>query len=200
MAPSLTSYQLTASNLALHDQLLQRVSSSHRSMLPISPKTRPQEHPTDSIVPWVEKVIKEERIHQFYTSLNIATARDNATPQTKDIADPGLDIVSDLHQTHLAQRSPTGETHLEQLMDDLKLFDERPGICIESPLERFLTPDGCSAPSYFVRPALENVSSGTGFGCLEGMEERRATARGHAAAVSRRRRANMGGWSSGHRG
>ncbi|PLB38397.1 uncharacterized protein BDW47DRAFT_125538 [Aspergillus candidus] len=141
MAPSLTSYQLTESNLALHDQSFQC------------------EHPTDSIIPWVEKIIKEERIHQFYTSLNTATS---ATHQTNDITSRGPDIVSDLHlhQTHLAQQSSTGETHLEQLMGDLKLFDQRPGICIESPLERFLIPDGCGAPSYFVRPALENASAG----------------------------------------
>ncbi|PKY08042.1 hypothetical protein P168DRAFT_323231 [Aspergillus campestris IBT 28561] len=175
MAPNLTSYPLTETNLAWHDQLLQC------------------EHPTDSIVPWVEKVIKEEQIHQFYTSLNTATL---ATHQANDITDPGLDIVSDLH-LHPAQGSPTGETHPERLMGDLKLFDQRPGICIESPLERFLTPDGCSAPSYFVRPALENVSERTGFGCLEGMEERRDMARGYAAAVSRRRRDDIGGWSSG---
>lgn len=62
----------------------------------------------------------------------------------------------------------------EHPLASLKLFERRDGACLESPLERFLTPDGCSDTPYFARWALAQI--GLPFGGMEGMEERKKMA------------------------
>lgn len=58
-------------------------------------------------------------------------------------------------------------------------------MCLEGPLERFLTPDGCSGPSYYTRPALEGM--GLSFGSMDGKEERKQIAQQRADVVVKRK-------------
>lgn len=86
----------------------------------------------------------------------------------------------------------------EHPMASVKLFEERQGMCLESPLERFLTPDGCSDTAYFARLGLEQI--GLQFGSLEGLEERKRMADENVQVVTKNQRSvdkSLGGQESG---
>lgn len=68
-------------------------------------------------------------------------------------------------------------------MTDLKMFEQTQGMCLETPLERFLTPDACSDTSYFARLALTQM--GTSFSCMEGREQRSKKAKENVLAARR---------------
>lgn len=71
------------------------------------------------------------------------------------------------------------------LMPDasLKVFEPAQGMSLESPLERFLTPGGCSAPSYFVGSAMQQI--GFRLGNMNEKYERKRIARENVALVVR---------------
>lgn len=52
-------------------------------------------------------------------------------------------------------------------------------------MERFLTPDGCSDPSYYARPALERTQ--IAFGSMESVGERRRRAQANMEMVIQRK-------------
>lgn len=52
-------------------------------------------------------------------------------------------------------------------------------------MERFLTPDGCSDPSYYARPALERTH--IAFGSMESVGERQRRAQGSMEMVIQRK-------------
>ena len=118
--------------------------------------------------PWVEKVIKDEQVHLFYSS---GQARILEPRRPEDIA---LDI----------ERLNVDTT----LMPDtgLRIFEPPQGMCLESPLERFLTPGGCSAPSYFVGPAMKQM--GFRLGNMDEKYGRKAMAQQDVALVIRNSR------------
>lgn len=65
----------------------------------------------------------------------------------------------------------------------LELFDQTQGQCLEEPIERFLTPDGCSDPPGFARRAM--VESGVYFGDAGGIDERKRMAEANVRQVAR---------------
>lgn len=78
------------------------------------------------------------------------------------------------------------ECHPDHPMESVKLFEERRGICLENPLERFLTPDGCSDTAYFARVALKQI--GLQFGGMEGLEERKKMASENVQVIVKNQR------------
>lgn len=114
-------------------------------------------------VPWVEKVIKDEQVHLFYSSSQSRILE----PRSPE------DILLDI------ERLTTDTT----LMPDasLRIFEPPQGMCLESPLERFLTPGECSTPSYFAGPALEQM--GFRMGNMNGKYARKQRARENVRLV-----------------
>ena len=115
---------------------------------------------------WAEKVIKQEQIHLFFRHYQVdgfdPLARIGGSPKHPDEASP-MEFI---------QGHP---------VTSLKLFEEREGMCLESPLERFLTPDGCSDTWYFAQLALARQE--IPFGSMEGMRKRMEMARTNVLAA-----------------
>ncbi|OJJ48618.1 hypothetical protein ASPZODRAFT_140892 [Penicilliopsis zonata CBS 506.65] len=108
----------------------------------------------ESINIWVDKVIRQEQRHWLFSEL---TSNDVGHQEEGDILDgldlllgdaPGLDLI--------------GLSHW--------MFEETQDVSMVNPIERFLTPDGCSDPLYFALPALQRM--GIPFGSMEGKEAR----------------------------
>ncbi|EYE99274.1 uncharacterized protein EURHEDRAFT_374335 [Aspergillus ruber CBS 135680] len=137
--------RLTVSNLEQHGEFLQRQESNTKT------------------VPWAEKVIKDEQIHQFYSQSHQRTL-ERRHPQ---------DAIRDIHlaATSISRTDPS--------IGSLKLFEPQQGMCLEEPLERFLTPDGCGGPD--ARAALREM--GYSFGSMDGREERKQIAQQRAETV-----------------
>ena len=111
------------------------------------------------MVTWAEKVIKQEQIHMFFRQYRV----DDFDPLSPLSGDP-----KHQDETHV------GEFTQEHPAASLKLFHQREVMCLESPLERFLTPDGCSDTWYFAQLTLEQME--IPFGSMEGMEKRKEMA------------------------
>ncbi|KAL4765544.1 uncharacterized protein BDW70DRAFT_65162 [Aspergillus foveolatus] len=158
MATTTTRHPLTKRNLAILDRLLQN------------------KHTSETITSWAEKVISEEQIHLLCTQP--ATSLDDMHPPAGDDA-TYLNVERDMDIFVQPARSlpPVDTTRTD--VDSSKVIEvdvSRPFMCLESPLERYLTP-GSSEPSHFSRSALAHV--GLQFGDMEGKKERAEIARGH---------------------
>ncbi|KAN0073902.1 hypothetical protein V8E54_007839 [Elaphomyces granulatus] len=115
---------------------------------------------------WAEKVVGDERIHLFYSTLgqNYQEGEGEWTTTAGPISGP--EEGSTLRNI----KQQPDQSHLNAT---LKLFIRYGDTAFpEGPLERFLTPDGCSDPPYFVRPLLDNE-----FGSAGSIEERQQQAR-----------------------
>ncbi|KAL1968272.1 hypothetical protein VTN77DRAFT_2107 [Rasamsonia byssochlamydoides] len=132
---------------------------------------------------WAAKVVTEERIHLYYCQLgqsqidcgdHTANGIDGLTPAPHGQPERHLDYMESRSQS-------TADAHL-------KIFQQRPLHTSppEGPLERFLTPDGCSDPSYYARPALEKTQ--IAFGSMETVDERRSRARGNVEMVIQKKK------------
>ncbi|OJJ33952.1 hypothetical protein ASPWEDRAFT_173387 [Aspergillus wentii DTO 134E9] len=148
--------RLTEYNLALHNEALQKDSRM-------------------ATVAWVEKVIMEEQIHQFHSQLKM-----NDTEQLS-----GMDIEGDIERINQSMSAMEYDSTQAQTIASLKLFEQTLGLCLESPLERFLTPDGCSDPSYFARLALTQMD--TPLGSMDKRDERREMAKKNVELVVSRK-------------
>ncbi|KAL4926944.1 uncharacterized protein BDV17DRAFT_138918 [Aspergillus undulatus] len=158
MATTYARHPLTKYNLAIHDRLLE------------------DQHATDAITAWVDKVILEEQNHLFCSQMGVA------------LSDMRLSAGASNANSHIEQEmerigegvklsSSTGPTG----GGPLKIFEQqRPLTYLESPLERYLTP-GSSDPSYFSRPTMAH--GGSQYGSMEGRKERRDMVRGHVEVV-----------------
>jgi hypothetical protein len=93
-----------------------------------------------------------------------------------DLDNSSRDVISEDHTF------TPGESE-EYSHDSLRLFRPRQDPFQESPLERFLTPDGCSDPSIFARRALAEI--GTPLGSTETIAERKRIAKRNAEKVKR---------------
>ncbi|BCR91223.1 uncharacterized protein ACHE_70066A [Aspergillus chevalieri] len=113
-------------------------------------------------VSWAEKVIKDEQIHQFYSQSHLR-GLEHRHPQ-----DPIRDI-------HLAATSVSTS---DSSLTSLKLFESQQGMCLEDPLERFLTPVGLD---HRTRPALREMEFS--LGCMDEKEQRQQIAQQRADAV-----------------
>lgn len=115
--------------------------------------------------PWVEQVIKDEQVHLFYSSTQ-ARILEPRIPE---------DILLDIERLTIDTT----------LMPDtgLRIFEPPQGMRLESPLERFLTPGGCGAPSYFAGPAMEQM--GFRIGNMNQKYERKRRAQENVAFVVR---------------
>ncbi|RJE17513.1 hypothetical protein PHISCL_10149 [Aspergillus sclerotialis] len=111
------------------------------------------------LVTWAEKVIKQEQIHLFFRQYRFH----GFDPLFHLSGDPKHQ--DDAHAREFIQEHPVAS---------LKLFQQRKSMCLESPLERFLTPDGCSDTWYFAQLALAQME--IPFGSMEGMEKRKEMA------------------------
>ncbi|KAF7590750.1 hypothetical protein BBP40_002488 [Aspergillus hancockii] len=148
---------LTESNLTLHNT----VEESGK--------------PDGSVMSWMAKVIVEEQIHRYHSQLGVKCSN----LQNQD----SIDIEQVMDQ--LGQAASGSNT--DQMSGSLKLFEQQHrGTYRETPLERFLTPDGCSDLSYFARPALAQM--GTDFGDMEAQEKRRAKAKENVESVASNKR------------
>ncbi|GMG06913.1 unnamed protein product [Aspergillus oryzae var. brunneus] len=149
---------LTERNLALHNIIEESVS------------------PAGSL-----KVIADERTHQYYSQLGLQRL------STFDQDDVDVDVERAMD--HLSQdtcASNSAETH-NQTNESLKLFEQQQiGAYRETPLERFLTPDGCSDLSFYAREALSQL--GTELGDMEGQDKRKAKAKENMDVVIRNKR------------
>ncbi|KAJ9272491.1 hypothetical protein DTO212C5_1218 [Paecilomyces variotii] len=116
---------------------------------------------------WVDKVINDERVCLFHSQLGMAMSH-YQDPSSRAANETGA----------LAHRKDEGQSS-----DALKLFRPRQELFQESPLERFLAPDGCSDPSYFARPALAEM--GIPFGSSETIEVRKRAAKENAERVAK---------------
>ncbi|KAA8645963.1 hypothetical protein EYZ11_010081 [Aspergillus tanneri] len=157
MAPSTSPHSLTTSNLILHDKLLE------------------YDHPNITIISWIDKVIREERIHWFYSHLCTALSESQ-----------NEDLDADMMQLDQRLTALTSNADMEEMMMSLNLFEQPEGLCLESPLERYLTPGGCENPSVFVRPAL--VEMGVQFGGTHGLDERLIKAKENVDFTKEKRR------------
>ncbi|KAE8386424.1 hypothetical protein BDV23DRAFT_196440 [Aspergillus alliaceus] len=149
---------LTERNIALHNALEESKESG------------------DNVMSWMEKVIAEERIHKYYSQLGA---------ERFNLHNQGLvDIEHAMGRlSHVAFGSNTQGSN-EQMSESLKLFEQhQQGVYRETPLERFLTPDGCSDLSYYARGALAEME--TEFGDMEGQEKRREKAKNNVELVIR---------------
>ncbi|KAL3430488.1 hypothetical protein BDV09DRAFT_189246 [Aspergillus tetrazonus] len=158
MATTTTRHPLTKRNLAILDRLLQN------------------KHTSETITSWAEKVISEEQMHLL--CIQPATSLDGMHPSAGDDA-TDLNAERDMAMFVQSARSlPTVDTTRTDV-DSSKVIEvetSRPFMCLESPLERYLTP-GSSEPSHFSRSALAHV--GLQYGDMEGKKERAEIARGH---------------------
>ncbi|KAL4988313.1 hypothetical protein BDW68DRAFT_177037 [Aspergillus falconensis] len=158
MATTTTRHPLTKRNLAILDRLLQN------------------KHTSETITSWAEKVISEEQMHLLCTQQ--ATSLDGIHMPIGDKAiNPNIECdVAIFAQP--AGTLPTADTTRTDVDSPkvIKLQAPRPFMCLESPLERYLTP-GSSEPSHFSRSALAHV--GLQYGDMEGKRERAEIARGH---------------------
>jgi hypothetical protein len=178
MATTTTRHPLTKRNLAILDRLLQSVSS-YCSCIRVQRGPNCeflQKHTSETITSWAEKVISEEQMHLLCTQP--ATSLDGMHPPAGDDA-TDLKVERDMAMFVQSARSlPTEDTKRTDV-DSSKVIEvetSRPFMCLESPLERYLTP-GSSEPSHFSRSALAHV--GLQYGDMEGKKERAEMARGH---------------------
>ncbi|KAF7628889.1 hypothetical protein F9C07_1429 [Aspergillus flavus] len=152
---------LTERNLALHNIIEESEESGN------------------GVTSWIEKVIADERTHQYYSQLGLQRL------STLDQDDVDVERAMD----HLSQdtcASNSAETH-NQTNESLKLFEQQQiGAYRETPLERFLTPDGCSDLSFYAREALSQL--GTELGDMEGQDKRKAKAKENMDVVIRNKR------------
>ncbi|KAB8204425.1 hypothetical protein BDV34DRAFT_117256 [Aspergillus parasiticus] len=152
---------LTERNLALHNIIEE------------------SEEPGNGVTSWIEKVIADERIHQYYSQLGIQRL------STLDQADVDVERAMD-HLSQDTSASNSAETH-NQTNESLKLFEQQQlGAYRETPLERFLTPDGCSDLSFYAREALSQL--GTELGDMEGQDKRKAKTKENMDLVIRNKR------------
>jgi hypothetical protein len=124
----------------------------------------------------MEKVIIEEQTHIFHSQLGI---------KCSNLRNQGsIDIEQAMDQLSQA----VSGSNTDQMSGSLKLFEQQQqrGACRETPLERFLSPDGCSDLSYFARPALAQM--GTRFGDMEGREKRREKAKENVDSMASNKR------------
>lgn len=121
-------------------------------------------------IPWAEKVIREEEIRKFYSMMGTGIANKDANHVNGGSEDQG----------HVFPATRDSPSHLSS---SIKLFEHGQDQYLESPLERFLTPDGSSDPQYFARPALERL--GTHFDRAQGVVERQQMAKNNAKSAAR---------------
>ncbi|KAE8382831.1 hypothetical protein BDV26DRAFT_288136 [Aspergillus bertholletiae] len=151
---------LTEKNLALHNIIEESEESNN------------------GVTSWIEKVIAEERIHQHFSQFG--TQLLGTRDQDKVDIEQAMDRLS--QATYV---SNSAETY-NQTIESLKLFEQQqPGGFRETPLERFLTPDGCSDPSFYAREALSQM--GTELGDMEGQGKRKARTKENMEVVIRNR-------------
>ncbi|KNG89957.1 hypothetical protein ANOM_001173 [Aspergillus nomiae NRRL 13137] len=149
---------LTERNLALHNTIEE------------------SEESRNGVMSWIEKIITEERIHQHFSQLGMQ--RLSAHGQDNVDIEQAMD-----HLSQVTFASNSAETQ-NQTTASLKLFEQQqPGAYRETPLERFLTPDGCSDLSFYAREALSQL--GTEFGDMEGQDKRKAKAKENIELVIR---------------
>ncbi|KAL4996396.1 hypothetical protein BDV10DRAFT_187189 [Aspergillus recurvatus] len=147
MATTTTRHPLTKRNLAILDRLLQN------------------KHTSETITSWAEKVISEEQMHLLCTQP--ATPLDGMhIPIVEKAINPNIECDMAI----FAQPTPTLPTADKTRTDVdsshvIKVQTPRPFMCLESPLERYLTP-GSSEPSHFSRSALAHV--GLQYGDMRG--------------------------------
>lgn len=142
----------------------------------------------------VEQVAKDERVHQLYSTLllqhtgswesqigsdgSLATR----TQSNSNSALDGNDILCDIDHRPQDQSSPSNSSgakpnvltlndELSELSKRVDLPLEGHGVCFESPLERFLTPSAVDGPTYYTRPAMEQMSVQDG--TLDTMQQRK---------------------------
>ncbi|KAL4901358.1 hypothetical protein BDW74DRAFT_181929 [Aspergillus multicolor] len=162
MSATSTRHPLTKRNLAILDRLLQN------------------KHTTGTITSWAEKVISEEQLQLLCSqpSTNVSGTSLLTGDSTNDTT-----VERDIGRPTQGVRLPSTDATTTTGTDPFKIFEgdgQRPFMCLESPLERYLTP-GSSEPSYFSRSALAQV--GLQYGDMEGKRERAHIARGHAETV-----------------
>ncbi|KAE8350455.1 hypothetical protein BDV28DRAFT_159613 [Aspergillus coremiiformis] len=151
---------LTEENLALHTV------------------TEESREPDNSIMSWMEKVIADERIHRLHSQLG--------AEHLKAHNQNNVNIEQAMDQLNQAAFVSNTREIQDQLSETLKLFEQQQGMYRETPLERFLTPDGCSDLSYYARDTLAEI--GTGFGDMEGQDKRRAKVEQNMDLVIRNKR------------
>ncbi|GAD97191.1 conserved hypothetical protein [Paecilomyces variotii No. 5] len=115
---------------------------------------------------WVNKVVQDEQLHLLHSRLGMTELNQRSSSQ----AATGRDART--HQESERQNS-----------DILALFEPRQESFQESPMERFLTPDGCSDPPFFARPAL--ARNGIPFGDAQSMEVRKMSAKDNMDKVEK---------------
>ncbi|KAL6240173.1 hypothetical protein BDW75DRAFT_235994 [Aspergillus navahoensis] len=152
MATTTTRHPLTKRNLTILDRLLQN------------------KHTSETITSWAEKVISEEQMHLLCTQPAISLDGMH-TPIGDNECDMSIFFPP-------ARAIPTAETTRTDVDSSQVIKAQTPRLfmCLESPLERYLTP-GSSEPSHFSRSALALM--GLQYGDMEGKRERAEIARGH---------------------
>lgn len=141
---------------------------------------------------FVEQVAKDERVHQLYSTLflqhagswesQIGSDGSMAARTQSNSALDGNDILRDIDHRPQDQSSPSNPSganantltlneELSELSKRVDLPLEGHGACFESPLERFLTPSVVDGPTYYTRPAMEQMSVQDG--TLDTMQQRK---------------------------
>lgn len=118
----------------------------------------------------------EERIHLFHSQLGMSSLGNQ----------PDMDNVGNCAKQQINSYRDRNSSPTQRMIDtNLKLFKQGQEIFAEEPLERFLTPDGCSDPSFFARPALAKMDMP--FGSAEKIDDRKRKARSNAELVRMRK-------------
>ncbi|KAL2003502.1 hypothetical protein VTN02DRAFT_3597 [Thermoascus thermophilus] len=161
MAKGAVKQELTEDILALHDQALERDFAGRNT--------------------WVEKVVREERIHLFYSQAGTCSLEAQL-----DMDNDGHYAPQPIHD-HPKRNGGPALQPCGVIDTDLKLFKQGQEVLLtEEPLERFLTPDGCSDPPFFARPALAKLDMP--FGSAETMDDRKRKARSNAEMAKARKK------------
>lgn len=153
--------------------------------------------------PLVEQVAKDERVHRLYPALFLQHTGSwesqigsdgSLAPRTQSNSTlDGNDILCDINRRPQDQSSPSNPsgaspnalTLNEELSELSKRFDfslEGHGARHESPLERFLTPSAVDGPTYYTRPAMEQM--GVQDGTLDTMQQRKGRAEMNMAVAA----------------
>ncbi|KAH8694018.1 hypothetical protein BGW36DRAFT_430041 [Talaromyces proteolyticus] len=158
---------LTEARLTQHNHLIENV----RTGLFVNSHTYTdyQRIPTNNS--HAAKVIEQERTHQTIVEHGQRAGYDLDLNE-KSI--PDGDVVTKMHTTTITSCP-------------LELFNIPCQATYESPLERFLTPDGCSDPTYFARPTLKQQ-----FGDMNSTATRRRQAEREMEIIGRVGEANKG--------
>lgn len=122
----------------------------------------------------------EERIHLFYSQAGACSLETQL-----DMDNVGHYAPQPIHG-HPKRNGAPALRPCGMIDTSLKLFKQGQEVFTEELLERFLTPDGCSDPPFFARPALAKLDMP--FGSAETIDDRKRKARSNAEMARTRKK------------